>query len=78
MKHNPQRLRDGSRWSAGIGGAVLLALLAGCNLMPDQIVVRDEAGNKLAEADPNTGRVIITWYGLEVIRPKLMMPERKK
>ncbi len=59
--------------------AMLLTMLAltGCAAMPERITIRDEAGNMLAHADPVSGNITMTWYGLKAIQPKIVLPEAK-
>lgn len=57
--------------------AVTLLLMSGCSALPKTITIRDPAGNMLAHADPESGDITLTWHGLNSIRPRIVLPEKK-
>jgi hypothetical protein len=65
-----------------VAGVIMLVVwllaMAGCTVMPEHLVVRDQAGNKLADANTQTGEIRLTWAGLHAITPKVVLPPSKK
>ena len=62
---------------AAIVMLLTMIALTGCAAMPERITIRDPAGAKLAEANPETGDITLSWYGIKVLTPRIHLPEAK-